>query len=1049
MSQIQALQNITEQLMMRKQKAEEMLWDTLLDVLYLRTGNRIGKSTMETSGVGTTVPKTTGRIMLDTDDASSKKDKNGTSHSSTLRSSLHPASAMRRRRHKYVGGRIGGSVNGSIDGSLEGSAVYDSDSDYEDDDASSMFSDEYSSQHSGGGDKSSSRMEKKRSIGNSSDKTKPSITSLDNDLIYGYQGTYGRLLPRSFLDSELDLEADELRCLETSSINFGRGILEGSVPTSSNSASMPKYNDPVMALRILVESIAKLGRLDDVERCISENVVKEVKHVARLAQARTLARMEKRRNTRTLLQRRAKISVTGGQSAGAVEIIVGGDGYAAEEKLADFRVHLKSLLTSFGSVMLRLSYLAQILRHRITTDPKIITPSYSTPSSALHSVLVAAHTTMQREIKEYVKACLNEDEELASSFANSKMVTPSMMDSTVSNRKISSGLVDIDIPEQERGIFSLGIISDASLASSVREKYAQSLSSASRSNAMQMSAEEYVQNILCPRTGTVPQVSHALVFRRCIATWTLECEDLKKELAHATAEDTSTPSYNATTEETALNYLDDVIKKTLLPVMQDAAVNGTLSALEKIDAFEPAMGSTLYGRTTDGSPEVDMCLACQALYNSTGPVFAALNRLPRGGEMYSPLVAVLEQAVLLFLSRVAQRVTQLCSGKTAFELLEGENGSAGRVSKRKTPFSIDMETRKSFLQLLNAYYDEDDVMSTSVDTPTNLGGSTSIIKPLSPSLSDTKSKNGENNMNENGDVTMSHRQSPLGPALDMGTDLQHEQETFEFEVSHLRGILDFMDEHYGDSFDLCSEEELMKSASLAHSLLKVSSLLERRLKSKKALWGKAANPPRALREPIKTIKMHAIRMAKFCRVDMLLQTVRRLALVAKDSSLTAKDTVRLPGCINELGEYYALMSDLLRESGGNVVAAYTFSSLEQYIPLFLMQNVRIIATGDGLDSSFKVSFNGIEALDRSCSVLYRDLKGSTSFDNSFWDEIVAADAFERAASYVAMMELDMEELVSYYRSNRSEFTDNDYKIMFGMNGPRRKPDIKRYALLKE
>lgn len=39
----------------------------------------------------------------------------------------------------------------------------------------------------------------------------------------------------------------------------------------------------------------------------------------------------------------------------------------AEEKLKDFRMHIMSLLTSFGSVMLRLSHLAQILRHRIVS----------------------------------------------------------------------------------------------------------------------------------------------------------------------------------------------------------------------------------------------------------------------------------------------------------------------------------------------------------------------------------------------------------------------------------------------------------------------------------------------------------------------------------------------------------------------------------------------------------------------------------------------------------------------------------------------------------
>jgi hypothetical protein len=69
--------------------------------------------------------------------------------------------------------------------------------------------------------------------------------------------------------------------------------------------------------------------------------------------------------------------------------------------------------------------------------------------------------------------------------------------------------------------------------------------------------------------------------------------------------------------------------------------------------------------------------------------------------------------------------------------------------------------------------------------------------------------------------------------------------------------------------------------------------------------------------------------------------------------------------------------------GHNAVAAYTFSNLEQYIPLCLIQTVRVIAAGEGILKRAPLIMNGIEALDRSGSVLYRDLKGATSFDNSF------------------------------------------------------------------
>lgn len=103
-------------------------------------------------------------------------------------------------------------------------------------------------------------------------------------------------------------------------------------------------------------------------------------------------------------------------------------------------------------------------------------------------------------------------------------------------------------------------------------------------------------------------------------------------------------------------------------------------------------------------------------------------------------------------------------------------------------------------------------------------------------------------------------------------------------------------------------------------------------------------------------------------------------------------------------------SDNLREASGNAVTAYTFSSLEQYIPLFLMQTVRVIASGGGIVSKSPLTLNGVEALDRSGSVLYRDLKGATGFDNSFWDDELAAISFERSASFMAMMELEIEEV---------------------------------------
>ena len=145
-------------------------------------------------------------------------------------------------------------------------------------------------------------------------------------------------------------------------------------------------------------------------------------------------------------------------------------------------------------------------------------------------------------------------------------------------------------------------------------------------------------------------------------------------------------------------------------------------------------------------------------------------------------------------------------------------------------------------------------------------------------------------------------------------------------------------------------------------------------------------------------------------LSILPSSVTRLSKICKSSTIVAKDAVRIPSCVNDLGEYLMGASDNLREASRNAVTGYTFSSLEQYIPLLLMQTVRVIANGEGIVSKSPLTLNGVEALDRSGSVLYRDLKGATSFDHSFWDDELAAISFERSASFMAMMEVEMEEV---------------------------------------
>jgi hypothetical protein len=112
-----------------------------------------------------------------------------------------------------------------------------------------------------------------------------------------------------------------------------------------------------------------------------------------------------------------------------------------------------------------------------------------------------------------------------------------------------------------------------------------------------------------------------------------------------------------------------------------------------------------------------MCKACTALYNFTGLLFLALHRLPQGGDMYLPLVAVLEHVILTFISRVKQQVSRTCNDKTALQLLMDSTastaavsiigGGVGKAKSQSQSFAHVMERRKAFGQLVMAYADGD------------------------------------------------------------------------------------------------------------------------------------------------------------------------------------------------------------------------------------------------------------------------------------------------------------------------------------------------------
>jgi hypothetical protein len=112
--------------------------------------------------------------------------------------------------------------------------------------------------------------------------------------------------------------------------------------------------------------------------------------------------------------------------------------------------------------------------------------------------------------------------------------------------------------------------------------------------------------------------------------------------------------------------------------------------------------------------------------------------------------------------------------------------------------------------------------------------------------------------------------------MNEGFDQNREYEALEKELVSVDPLLRFANDNYGADMDYCNEEELMRAACLAHSLLNLAFMLEGRLKKSRSSSGPSslatAGATLALRESIKTIKMHGLRMAKFCRIDILVHT---------------------------------------------------------------------------------------------------------------------------------------------------------------------------------
>jgi hypothetical protein len=363
-AQVQALHKIMEQLLLRKQIAEEIVWDTIADVLYLRTGNGLFviqqekrrmnerkneianyRSGMSVSGqsVGSESKRSRASNMHRLNRASTT---GGTGNIPNESASVISATAG--IVNPFVGQHTKWKSAGIavLSPTVDIVASNHVNEDDDDDDAS------YDSNYSGASLFSidDDVDEEKDEQNTTSNETKKSMISETSTFVQQKR----MMIPIPIIEAELDLEADERRCLEEIALSGMMASAQINQTTSTlrqHHRLLPRYADPILALRILVECLTQLGRCDDVERVLLDGLGREIRQIVQREHARTFQRLEKK-------QERAFAS------GGTIRFSAGRSGNNAES-LKDFRRHLTGLLSAFGCVLVRIAHLAEVLRIRI------------------------------------------------------------------------------------------------------------------------------------------------------------------------------------------------------------------------------------------------------------------------------------------------------------------------------------------------------------------------------------------------------------------------------------------------------------------------------------------------------------------------------------------------------------------------------------------------------------------------------------------------------------------------------------------------------------
>lgn len=321
-AQVQALHKIMEQLMIRKQKAEEVVWDLLLDIIFLRTGNG------QAEALAAAVRATNQAVYLSNVAAAAGTAANAAAAATAKKLSIATTGAADSAdaQGEYYDDQPYGMVNPFLNAQMRFAVTSD-------------------------------LQVEAAAAGTAASAAKDEEDWQEDDVII----QDNMMIPMSVMEADFDLESEERRHLEEqrarqeSAAAAAAAALSSSNYNNKNSRSKkrPQYGDHVLALRTLVECLIRLRRLDDVERILSESMAKEVEALVQREQARTFLRVEG--STSHQLSR----------SGGRYAMLLSKAG--ATTDLRDFRQHLNSVVSAFGNVQLRLAHLAQIIRQRLVS----------------------------------------------------------------------------------------------------------------------------------------------------------------------------------------------------------------------------------------------------------------------------------------------------------------------------------------------------------------------------------------------------------------------------------------------------------------------------------------------------------------------------------------------------------------------------------------------------------------------------------------------------------------------------------------------------------